>query len=59
MCLDAQGGIMAERQLFVVVGGWSCALLLYAFRVPCLTTILDFWSLECENTYTFTTSGNP
>ena len=51
MCLDAQGGIKAERQPFVVVGVWSChcdftALLLYAFRVPCLTTILDSWSLE-------------
>ena len=36
---------------------WSCqcdftTLLLYAFRVPCLTTILDSLSLECENTYT-------
>ena len=35
MCLDAQGGIKAERQPFVVVGVWSChcdftALLLYA-----------------------------
>ena len=28
------------------------ALLLHAFRVPCLKTILDSWSLECENTYT-------
>ena len=28
------------------------ALLLYAFRVPCLTTFLDSWSLESENTYT-------
>ena len=27
-------------------------LLLYVFRVSCLTTILDSWSLECENTYT-------
>ena len=29
------------------------AVLLYAFRVPCLTTILDSWSLECGNTYIF------
>ena len=64
VCLDAQGGIKAERQPFVVVGVWSSqclwwsskqaqrdftALLLYAFRVPCPTTILDSWSLECEN----------
>ena len=28
------------------------ALLLYVFRVPCLTTSLDAWSLECANTCT-------
>ena len=28
------------------------ALLVYAFRIPCLTTILDSRSLECENTNT-------
>ena len=78
MCPDAQVGIRAERQPFVVVGVWSfhclvrtlpnkfnvispfassgvTALLLYVFRVPCLTTILDSWSLECENTYTIGT----
>ena len=31
-------------------GGFT-ALLLCAFRCPCLTTILDSGSLECENTY--------
>ena len=44
----------------VNVSSWSSkqsqrdftALLLYAFRVPRLTAILDFWTLECENTYT-------
>ena len=69
MNLDAQGCIKAKRQPSVVVVVWSCqclvvvfqtssqrgftALLLYAFRVPCLTTILDSRSLECENTCSF------
>ena len=35
-------------------GQRDCTLLfLYVFRVSCLATILDSWSLECENTYRF------
>ena len=33
------------------------ALLLYAFRFPCLTTILDSRSLKCENTCKSETDG--
>ena len=68
MCLGAQDGIEAQRQPFVGVpkcgrvnvSWWSSkqaqrgftAVLLHAFRVPCLTTIIDSRSLECQNTYT-------
>ena len=61
MCLDAQGGIKAKRSpLWLLECGlvnvlwWSskrgqrdCV-----FRISCLTTILDSWSLKCENTHT-------
>ena len=48
MCLDAQGSCLVV--VFQTGQRDFTALLLYAFRVPCLTTIHDSWSLEGENT---------
>ena len=45
MCLDAQCGVKAERQPFVVVGVWSCRCLLCA-----LPNIFNVISLHCSCT---------
>ena len=50
------GFVRALPNKFSVISPFSSsratALLLYVFRVPCLTTILDSWSSQCETTYT-------
>ena len=46
MCLDAKGGIKAERQPFVVVGMWSCQYLLVVFRTR-VNVIAPFCSCTC------------
>ena len=53
MCLDAQGGIKARRQPFVVVGVWSCQCLVVVQKK--VNVIAHFCS--CDNNSGFSVIG--